>query len=136
MDAYQIRFPLASTPLGASTARRRLVDGMRAWAEVLDQEVLDAAEVVVAELLANAVQHAGGTVIVARARLDFDGLVVDVIDASPVSPTVDSPGLEAEHGRGLFLVAALADRHGIEPLPPGKRCWAQFKVGAPMPAAS
>ncbi|KUL33846.1 hypothetical protein ADL22_32055 [Streptomyces sp. NRRL F-4489] len=134
MDAYRIRFPVVSTPVGASTARRRLMDGMRAWADVLDQEVLDTAELVVAELLANAVQHAGGGPIVAGACLSDDRLLVEVMDTSPVVPAVGLAGVAAENGRGLFLVAALADRHGIEPATPGKRCWAQFKVGASLPA--
>ncbi|WP_275466582.1 ATP-binding protein [Streptomyces noursei] len=136
MAANQIRLSVASTPVGASSARRQLVNRMREWADVLDQQVLDNAELVVAELLVNAVQHAGGGPIAAGARLGDDGLLIEVIDTSPVFPALGLPSMDAENGRGLLLVSALADRHGVEPVPPGKRCWAQFKVGAPLPAIS
>lgn len=39
------------------------------------------------------------------------------------------PALDGESGRGLFLVAALADRWGAEPYPPGgKTFWAEVEL--------
>lgn len=132
MEAHQIRFPVHSTPAAASSARQQIASGIRGWDACLDQELLSTAELVAAELLANAVRHAGHGPISAAARLDDECLLIEVTDASPKVPRTGLPDTEAEGGRGLFLVAALADRHGIDRLPSGKRCWAEFKVGSPV----
>jgi serine/threonine-protein kinase RsbW len=131
MEAHQIHFPVHGTAAAASTARQRLANGIRAWDASLGQELLETAELVAAELLANAVQHAGHGLISAGARLNDELLLIEVTDASPNVPQAALPDAETEGGRGLFLVAALADRHGVEPLPSGKRCWAEFKVTGP-----
>jgi hypothetical protein len=42
--------------------------------------------------------------------------------------------LDTESGRGLLLVAALADRWGVEPYPPGgKAVWAECACDTPGP---
>lgn len=133
MEAHQIRISVPSTPAGAASARQRIAEGIRDWGAHLGPELLDAAELVAAELLANAVRHAVAGPIRADARLSDKGLQIAVIDASPEIPQVGLPDADEEGGRGLFLVAALADRHGFDPLPPGKRCWAEFEVSAPPP---
>jgi len=131
MEAHQIHFPVHGTPAAASFARQQLAIGIRAWDASLDQELLETAELVAAELLANAVRHAGHGPILAGACLNDERLLIEVIDASSEVPQVGLPDVEEEGGRGLFIVAALADRHGIDPLPSGKRCWAEFKVSGP-----
>ncbi|WP_369189468.1 ATP-binding protein [Streptomyces sp. R08] len=131
MEAHQIHFPVHGTPAAASSARRQLAIGIRAWDTSLDQELLETAELVAAELLANAVRHAGHGPISAGARLNDERLLIEVTDAGSKAPQVGLPDAEEEGGRGLFIVAALADRHGIDPLPSGKRCWAEFKVSGP-----
>ncbi|MGW0824619.1 ATP-binding protein [Streptomyces sp. NPDC002845] len=131
MEAHQIQFSVHGTPAAASSARQQLANGIRGWDASLDQDLLSTAELVAAELLANAVQHAGHGPISAAARLDDERLLIEVTDASPGVPRAGLPDTDAEGGRGLFLVAVLADRHGIDPLPSGKRCWAEFKVGGP-----
>ncbi|MCX3059797.1 ATP-binding protein [Streptomyces beihaiensis] len=137
MEAHEIRLPVAGTPAAARDARRQLALGIRtAWGDLLDRDLLDTVELAAGELIANAVRHAGGGPIWAGARLDDAGLLLDVTDSASDGrlPQVALPDPEAEGGRGLFLVAALADLHGCDQLPSGKRCWAQFKVGAPFPA--
>jgi len=136
METHQIRLSVHGTPAAASSARQQLASGIRGWCAALDQELLSTAELVAAELLANAVRHAGHGPISAAARLDDERLLVEVTDASPKVPRAGLPDTEAEGGRGLFLVAALADRHGIDRLPSGKRCWAEFKVDGPVQASS
>lgn len=131
MEAHQIRFSVHGSPAAASSARQQLANGIRGWDASLDQDLLSTAELVAAELLANAVRHAGHGPISAGARLDDERLLVEVTDASRTVPRVCLSDTESEGGRGLFLVAALADRHGVDPLPSGKRCWAEFKVGGP-----
>jgi len=53
-------------------------------------------------------------------------LRIEVCDISPVLPQLGLPDEQSENGRGLFLVAALADRYGAEPTPTGKRCGADI----------
>ncbi|MEI5099413.1 ATP-binding protein [Streptomyces sp. PmtG] len=133
MEAHQIRIPVTGTPAGAASARQQLADGVRAWGDgaLLGPELLDAAELVVSELITNAVRHAHEGAIKAAAYLSDDGLRIVVIDTNSDIPEVGQAAADDEGGRGLFLVAALADRHGFDPLPSGKRCWAEFKVSTP-----
>ncbi len=67
----------------------------------------DDALVVVDELVANAVLHAG-TEIELRLALQPDRLGVAVADRSPARPAVGRAGEAAESGRGMLLVDALA----------------------------
>ncbi|QIY96498.1 ATP-binding protein [Streptomyces sp. S1D4-11] len=136
MEAHHIRIPVSGTPAAAASARQQLADGIRTFGAFLGPELLDAAELVAAELIANAVRHANGGPITAGACLSDKGLRIEVNDANPAVPRVGLSDVDEEGGRGLFLVAALADRHGFDPLPPGKRCWAEFKVSTPLPTAS
>jgi Histidine kinase-like ATPase domain len=63
-----------------------------------------------------------------------DELVIEVTDEdttavlSPVAAAgleslMEEPDLDAENGRGLMLIATLADRWGIVPTPVGKTVW-------------
>ncbi|MGW0882854.1 ATP-binding protein [Streptomyces sp. NPDC002671] len=131
MEVHQVRFPVSGTPAAAASARRQLAGAIRTWDALLGPELLDTAELVAAELIANAVRHAGNGPISAGARLSDARLLIEVTDTSPDVPQVGLPATDEEGGRGLFLVAALADRHGFDQVPRGKRCWAEFKVSAP-----
>jgi anti-sigma regulatory factor (Ser/Thr protein kinase) len=88
----------------------------------------DVAQLLVSELVTNAVRHAGGDGVLVRATLQADLLRVEVHDSSPSVPGPVSPAPEsAEGGRGLLLVDALADRWGVEQVTAGKRTW--FELG-------
>lgn len=124
-----LQLALPSRAEAASRARqalRRLLDPLG-----LDA---DAAELLVSELVGNAVRYAGGGEVVVRARI-ADGLLrVEVLDSSEVVPPLPTavPASDAESGRGLLLVEALAERWGAEPVPGGKRLWFEL---APGPAS-
>ena len=91
-------------------------------------KVGDSACLLATELVGNAARHAGGDVRV-RASLRPDVLLVEVSDSSPQLPTLgELPGWERESGRGIVLVAALADRWGADPLPGGKRVWFELSL--------
>jgi anti-sigma regulatory factor (Ser/Thr protein kinase) len=83
------------------------------------------AELVVTELVANAVRHAR-TPVTVRLVLDDVLLRVEVCDGStrPARMRVACP--TEEGGRGLLLVDALSDAWGVEADRTGKRVWAQF----------
>ncbi|MEU9653180.1 ATP-binding protein [Streptomyces sp. NPDC048110] len=134
---------LSSTRRGARLARLLTVEQLRAWP--VPHGVTERAEQIVAELSANAALHGRVGSRLFRLTLTLDptaGLLrVAVTDArgeclpSP-SAACEAP-LDSESGRGLLLVAALADRWGVEPYPPiGKTIWAECDWGSPGPSAS
>ncbi|MDT3724366.1 ATP-binding protein [Streptomyces sp. DSM 41972] len=55
-------------------------------------------------------------------------LRIEVCDDCPELPRPGLPDPCSESGRGLFLVAALADRYGVEPTAVGKCCWAEIAL--------
>ncbi|MGW0825408.1 ATP-binding protein [Streptomyces sp. NPDC002845] len=97
--------------------------------------LVDDAVLATGELFANAVRHAStdpaDTVAV---TLEFCGreLRVTLADSSPVLPLPRVPDAGTESGRGLSIVAALADDWGTAPPEPGdtgKRVWFSLAVG-------
>jgi anti-sigma regulatory factor (Ser/Thr protein kinase) len=91
-------------------------------------DTIDSAELLVSELVANAVQHAE-TGLVLHIQMSAAGVRVTVEDASGDSP---SPAAEAspdtdERGRGLQIVNALASSWGWDRLPTGKRVWFELQ---------
>ncbi|MGC9494871.1 ATP-binding protein [Streptomyces sp. WG7] len=128
MEAHQFTFSVPATPAAASTARHRAVYAIALWDEGLGTEVVRTAELVISELVTNAVQYAGTRSVSLTVRLDVDVLRIEVCDASPVLPQPGLPDADSEGGRGLFLVAALSDRYHAEPMENGKRCWAEIDL--------
>jgi anti-sigma regulatory factor (Ser/Thr protein kinase) len=93
-------------------------------------ETVNTARLRVTELVANALQHGSGVVVLLVAREDAR-VRVQVEDESPDVPVVLEPTQPwPEHGAGMRLVAALADSWGVAPRvdgQPGKRVW--FTLG-------
>jgi serine/threonine-protein kinase RsbW len=90
--------------------------------------ILDTAELLTSELVTNALLHAG-TDLVVHVEAENGTVRVAVDDGSANGPRLGSPDTIDLGGRGLPLVASLADRWGWEPLPVGKRVW--FEVCCP-----
>nr|WP_274389106.1 SpoIIE family protein phosphatase [Streptomyces taklimakanensis] len=87
-----------------------------------------ATELIISELVTNAVRHAGGPV---GLRLIKDHrLVCEVSDPSQSQPYMRRARLSDEGGRGLFLVAQLAHRWGSRYTPGGKTIWTEQPVGS------
>lgn len=117
---------LAPLPGAVPCARLHVRHVLRTW----DLPALaDDAEVVVAELVTNAVRHAGqiagrdGCVLPVRLRLRPGSVRAEVRDASGTMP-VPGPAdpHDNESGRGLVLVAALAVRYGAYLTEGGGKC--------------
>ncbi|WP_406139206.1 ATP-binding protein [Streptomyces sp. NBC_01089] len=114
-------------PACVARARAELRTALESWGLAA---LMDPAAVVLSELLTNAGRHAvvsPGREIETRFLLDGDGrgLRIEVHDASPVPPRMAAPDQDADGGRGLFLVDALADTWGFgERVGPGKVVWA------------
>jgi anti-sigma regulatory factor (Ser/Thr protein kinase) len=85
-------------------------------------------------MVTNSVKHAGaeGTIGL-ELRVDGGAVAIAVTDPGPgFEPMAVSPDLDAEAGRGLFIVDALADRWGVDTAA-GTRVWAELDV---VPLAS
>ncbi|WNI17245.1 ATP-binding protein [Actinacidiphila sp. ITFR-21] len=117
--------PLPCAAPSAAEARRLVRTALGVWG--LDA-LADEAELVVSELVGNAVRHTRCRLIQVSVARPARGTVrVAVADGSYVRPVPRAqPGDEDVCGRGLVLVAALADRWGTDPLPCGKRVWAEL----------
>jgi len=103
---------LAATREAARTARSYVSDVLSAWAVPAD--VIDMARLLTSELASNASTHGhgpGGTFTL-EVRSFGCCLTVDVADRSPNVPVLRFPVGDAESGRGLLLVAQVADSWG------------------------
>lgn len=82
----------------------------------------DVAELLVSEVVTNAVRHAGtgGTVELRRTE---QGIRIDVADHGSGVPVRRTPGPDEIAGRGLGIVDTLASRWGVEELEDGKVVW-------------
>jgi anti-sigma regulatory factor (Ser/Thr protein kinase) len=97
-------------------------------------EAIENAQMVVSELTTNAFHatgnHSGtprtyselaGTGVIRLSLRYFpDSLLVEVIDASPEPPVIIQPDADSEHGRGVWIVAALSREWGYFPVHGGK----------------
>jgi serine phosphatase RsbU (regulator of sigma subunit) len=93
-------------------------------AELGRSDLADDLEVVVSELVTNALLHGDGCTGVAVEPV-ADGLRVSVRDRSRAVPLLGHASDQAMTGRGFALVGRLAARWGVEPLPEGKVVWAE-----------
>ncbi|MEV5551921.1 ATP-binding protein [Streptomyces sp. NPDC052309] len=113
-------------PREAASARRARRIVRQAAEDWKLDDLAEATELVVTELVANAAQHARcASVRVTVQRTAEGGFRVAVTDRSHRPPICRQPGPGALGGRGLVIVAEVAARWGYDPLPWGKRVWAE-----------
>lgn len=128
--------PAAELSLGPDArspgvARRFLLTTLRGWEH---QEYADDAALLVSELVTNAALHAR-TDIVVVIELRSECLRLAVSDRSPRQPARRHYSVDSTTGRGLALVAALAQRWGIDANPDGsKTVWAELRAEGGDPA--
>ncbi|EGE44615.1 SpoIIE family protein phosphatase [Streptomyces sp. SID4928] len=150
------RTSLPGIPLAPSAARRFVRAALAEWTGIgvpaavgFSDRLADDAVTVTNELVTNAVVHAGTTVDLVLGLEEEGGdepsaaLVLEVTDHHPARPVSgDEPGADpgpagahpgelpdpAEYGRGLQLVATLADSWGITYRTGLKTVWARLPV--------
>jgi anti-sigma regulatory factor (Ser/Thr protein kinase) len=130
---------LDGDPQSASRARKFAAHTLREWAL---QSLAEDVELIVSELVGNAVRHAvrpappgraGQPVRLALFRYTRR-LVCAVTDPSPAPPRLTDPGFDMAGGRGLLLVSAVSDAWSWRPaLPRGKTVWASVPLPVHVP---
>ena len=122
MGALQVRHE----PTSAALIRHHLRDELVTVGVPPDS--LDMIVLVASELVGNAVRHtppASGLIDVDW-ELDSKGLTVCVADASTKLPRPRRAQVHEVTGRGLAIVAAVADDWGVDTGPGGKQVWAHI----------
>jgi serine phosphatase RsbU (regulator of sigma subunit)/PAS domain-containing protein/anti-sigma regulatory factor (Ser/Thr protein kinase) len=110
--------PAAVAEVRASVSRRLTEWGL--------DELTFTTELILSELVTNAIRYGADPI---RVRVLFDRtLICEVFDSSNTSPHLRYAAMTDEGGRGLFLVAQIADRWGTRYTPEGKVIWAEQPV--------
>ncbi|MFI5683223.1 SpoIIE family protein phosphatase [Streptomyces sp. NPDC051636] len=109
-----------SEPAAVSEVRAAVTRQLAEWGlEDLEFTI----ELILSELVTNAIRYGRGPIGV---RLLRDrALICEVSDSSTTSPHLRYAATTDEGGRGLFLVAQLAERWGTRYTPTGKIIWAE-----------
>lgn len=124
-----------STPRGARLARRLVSHRLDEWGHPYTTPVNETLTLLTAELTAHAVRHGHvpGRDFHVRLTLAEGTFRIAVTDTrAETRPPASPPATDSlsESGRGLLLVAALADDWGVSPrrAAPGKTVWAELHV--------
>ncbi|HET9078063.1 MAG TPA: ATP-binding protein [Acidimicrobiales bacterium] len=108
-----------SAPASVRAAREFVGDALDAWH--LDR-VRDVASLCTSEVATNAVRHAG-TPFRLTVEARASEVVIEVEDRDEDEPVSRLPDLDAESGRGLWMVTAMASRWGYQKVHHGKVVW-------------
>ena len=117
------QLPLTPTASAVRDARRSVRDLFRAWG--LDS-LGEIAELCTSELATNAVLHARSPVLLIVVALR-DSVRVEVEDEAPGQLAPGTLVHDAETGRGLALVDAMAHAWGVDQHPAGKTVWFELR---------
>jgi ABC-type multidrug transport system ATPase subunit/anti-sigma regulatory factor (Ser/Thr protein kinase) len=117
------RWDVPTDPAAVAGVRNEATEQIAAWG--LD-ELAFTTELILSELITNAIRHASGPIQVRLLR-DRD-LICEVADTSSTSPHLRYATTTDEGGRGLFLVAQLAEQWGTRYTPGGKIIWTQQRI--------
>lgn len=126
-------FRFDPVPESAGAARRAARGVLTAWQL---QDMAEDVDLVVSELVTNALLHTGGgpagppDPVRLELECTADALTCRVVDSCALPPLPEEADHNAESGRGLILVEALASAWDWEDLPEGKAVWARFTLRA------
>ncbi|GAA0390982.1 hypothetical protein Acor_19110 [Acrocarpospora corrugata] len=90
--------------------------------------MVDTTELIISELVTNALKHGWPPIELRLLRVHRRTLVCEVSDGSPTPPAVRTPTSEDDTGRGLQLIKRLTYRWGTRPTPVGKIVWVELML--------
>lgn len=135
-----VRMSLPAGTMAVPAARGFTSHTLHSWR--VPDRTTEMAELVVSELVGNAVEHGGGSAELELSLLD-GAVRVDVVDHSRELPVLFSPDPVEDRHRGLLIVAALSTKWGSERIGTGKTVWAELPCAdddgagrAPKPAGA
>lgn len=119
--------PFQAEADGVSALRSLVRAQLEGWGI---QEVSDAAQLCVGELVANVIRHIGpGTPTTLSVSLSGGRLRIEVRDPDPRAlPTLSEVGLDAESGRGMALIDAVTERWGVDLTADRKVTWCELST--------
>ncbi|MBI0384708.1 ATP-binding protein, partial [Streptomyces albiflaviniger] len=114
------RWEVPADPAAVSDIRTAAAHTLDAWGL---GDLACVTELLLSELVTNAIRYANGPI---QVRLLHDrSLICEVSDTSSTSPHLRHAAATDEGGRGLFLVAQLAQEWGTRYTGNGKTIWAE-----------
>ncbi|MFI1704186.1 SpoIIE family protein phosphatase [Streptomyces griseoruber] len=116
-------FDLPYDPRAAGQARAHVRGQLAAWGL---EDLVVSTELLVSELVGNAVRHARGPL--GLRLLRSRSLICEVYDGSLTTPRIRRTTYTDEGGRGLQLVSALSRRWGARYLRDGKCIWTEQEL--------
>lgn len=122
---HEDRLDYTPTARNVSLARRRAALLVEGWGH---PELAWSAALLVSELATNALLHGCVRDRLFRVRLTLTAVTLRIEVSDPRGERQPSPRVAEEHesfGRGLGIVAELADRWGVAPRTVGKTVWAE-----------
>ena len=124
LDAGKVRtWQLPPDPAAVARARKMAGEQLAEWGLT---EAEFATELIVSELVTNALRYGGAPI---ELRLIRDStLICEVSDGSSTAPHLRRARVFDEGGRGLLLVAQLAERWGSRQTATGKTIWAELPL--------
>ncbi|MEW2116123.1 SpoIIE family protein phosphatase [Streptomyces sp. NPDC005474] len=111
---------LPMDPAAVAGARKMAAEQLDTWGLA---ELEFATELIVSELVTNAIRYGNGPVELRLIRAD--ALICEVSDGSSTAPHLRRARIYDEGGRGLLLVAHVAERWGSRQTSLGKTIWAE-----------
>ncbi|MFC9910576.1 SpoIIE family protein phosphatase [Streptomyces sp. NPDC127197] len=123
---------LPHDPTSPAQARTFTREHLAAWH--VDETTSYATELIVSELLTNAVRYGTPPVILRLIRTDT--LTCEIHDTGAAAPHLRHARTVDEGGRGLFIVSQLAARWGTRYTPSGKILWTEQPLTATVAASA
>ncbi|MFI6352973.1 SpoIIE family protein phosphatase [Streptomyces sp. NPDC050743] len=115
---------LGHHPKAVTTARSHALHQLTLWG--VDDETAYATQMIVSELVTNGIRYGAPPL---RLRLIKDRtLTCEVHDGNAVAPRLRHAKTIDEGGRGLFIIAQLAQNWGVRYSPDGKTVWAELAL--------
>lgn len=126
----RFRFELAAHPGSPAQARRLTRARLTAWS--VCEDTCDTADLVISELVTNAIVHTASSRVVCELHDGGELVRIAVRDEgrAPGEPHPSPQRPEEEHGRGLLLVEAMCLSWGAQQHGQGLVVWAELARGA------